>query len=72
MVEPTLEKLSQMIQQNVGPKYLRMDTVGENVDLSERLKHKDWKLSIKVEWTARDTPQQNSPAEVGFSRVMSE
>jgi hypothetical protein len=69
MVEPTLEKLSQMIQQNVGPKYLRMDTVGENVDLAERLKHKDWKLSIKVEWTARDTPQQNSPAEVGFSTI---
>jgi hypothetical protein len=26
-------------------------------------------LPIKVEWTARDTPQQNSPAEVGFSTL---
>jgi hypothetical protein len=30
------------------------------------MKHKDWKRPIIVEWTARDTPQQNSPVEVGF------
>jgi hypothetical protein len=46
-----------------------MDNTGENVDLAARLKHKDWKLPIKVEWTARDTPQQTSPAEVGFSTL---
>jgi hypothetical protein len=38
MVEPTLEKLSQLIQQKIGPKYLRMDNAGENVDLAARLK----------------------------------
>jgi hypothetical protein len=69
MVEPTLEKLSHMIQQKVGPKYIRMDNAGENIKLAEQLKHKDWKLPVKVEWTARDTPQQNSPAEVGFSTL---
>jgi hypothetical protein len=69
MFEPTLEKLSQLIQQKIGPKYLRMDNAGENVDLAARIKHKDWKLPIKVEWTARDTPQQNSPAEVGISTL---
>jgi hypothetical protein len=31
--------------------------------------HKDWKLPIRVEWTARNTPQQNSPVEVGFSTL---
>jgi hypothetical protein len=69
MVEPTTAKLCQLIQQKVGPKYIRMDNTGENVDLAERLKHKEWKLPIKVEWTARDTPQQNSPAEGGFSTL---
>jgi hypothetical protein len=69
MVEPTLEKLSRLIQQKVGPKYLGMDNAGKNVDLAARLKHKDWKLPIKVEWTARDIPQQNSPVEAGVSTL---
>jgi hypothetical protein len=68
-VEPTLAKLNQLIQQKVGPKYIRMYNAGENVDLAEQLKHKEWKLPIKVEWTARDTPQLNSPPEVGFSTL---
>jgi hypothetical protein len=58
-----------MFQQKVGPKCLRMDNAGENKELAERLTHKDWKLPIIVEWTARDTPQQNSPAEVEFSTL---
>jgi hypothetical protein len=53
----------------IGPKYLRMDNAGENKSLADRMKHKDWKLPIIVEWTARDTPQQNSPVEVGFSTL---
>jgi hypothetical protein len=66
MVEPTIEKLHQMTQMKMGPMYLRMDNAGENKSLADRMKHKDWKLPIVVEWTARDTPQQNSPVEVGF------
>jgi hypothetical protein len=69
MVEPTVETLHQMIQHNVGPKYLRLDNAGENKLLADRLKHKDWKLPITIEWTARDTPQQNSPVEVGFATL---
>jgi hypothetical protein len=69
MIEPTIEKLSQMCQLGVGPKILRMDNAGENKSLADRLKSKGWKLPIKVEWTARDTPQQNSPTEVGFATL---
>jgi hypothetical protein len=69
MVEPTVEKLSQLLQRNAGPKYLRMDNVGESKLLAAHIRHSDWKLPIIVEWTARDTPQQNSPAKVGFATI---
>jgi hypothetical protein len=37
--------------------------------MTNRIKHKDWKLPIIVEWTARDFLEQKSPAEVGFSTL---
>jgi hypothetical protein len=46
-----------------------MDNAGENQLLAARIKHKDWKLPIIVECTARDTSQQNSPAEVGIATI---
>jgi hypothetical protein len=72
MVESTVEKLAQMCRLGVGPRYLRMDNEGENNALADRIQHKDWKLPIIVEWTARDTHQQNSPAEVGFVTLLFE
>jgi hypothetical protein len=66
MVEPTVTKLNHM---STGPKFLRMDNAGENKLLADRNRHSDWKLPIVVEWTARDTPQQNSPVEVAFSTL---
>ena len=44
-----------------------MGNAGENKILQQQLASKDWKLPIKVEYTTRDTPQQNSLAEVGFA-----
>jgi hypothetical protein len=37
--------------------------------LAARIRYRDWKLPIIVEWTARDTLQQNSPSEVGFATI---
>ena len=31
-----------------------------------RLQSASWQNSVVVEYTSRDTPQQNSPGEVGF------
>ncbi|KAL7579260.1 hypothetical protein ACA910_011419 [Epithemia clementina (nom. ined.)] len=47
-----------------------MDNAGENKKLEERMKSKDWKLNIEVEYTAARTPQQDWPAEVGFYTLM--
>ena len=44
---------------------LCMDNAAENKKLELRLKSVAWK-KVVIEYTARDTPQQNSPDEVGF------
>ena len=50
-------------------KILRMDNAGENRKLVARLKSKDWKHPVIIKWTARDTPQHNHKAEVGFATI---
>ena len=48
-----------------------MDNTGENKLLQQNIEGKDWKLPITTEYTARDTPQKNSIAEVGFATIAS-
>ena len=43
-----------------------MDNAGENKKLASRLQRAAWKIPVKIEYTARDTPQQNSSVEVAF------
>jgi hypothetical protein len=43
-----------------------MENAEENKMFAARIRHSDRKLP---EWTARDTPQQNSPAGVGFATI---
>jgi hypothetical protein len=67
MVEPTWEQFQKWKSNGYTVNFLRMDNAGENVLLKQRCESKDWKFNIKCEFTARDTPQQNSLAEVGFA-----
>jgi hypothetical protein len=69
MIEPTAEFLHQLVEDGGGPAKLRMDNAGENVKLQQRMASSDWKLPIKVEFTARNTPQQNSLAETAFTTM---
>ena len=50
-------------------KWMRMDNAGENQLLERTANGKDWKLNITPEYTARNTPQQNSVVEVGLATV---
>ena len=43
-----------------------MDNARENKKLELKLKHVVWRYPMVIEYTARDTPQQNSPVEVGL------
>ena len=46
--------------------HLRMDNAGENKKLVARMKCLESKLNVKVEFTARNAPQHNHLAKVGF------
>ena len=37
--------------------------------MEKRCASADWKLGIEFEYTAQDTPQQNSMVEVGFTTI---
>ncbi len=45
---------------------LRQDNAGENKKLEKRLQRANWKLPMKMEYTATNTPQQNALVEVKF------
>ena len=51
-------------------KVISCDNAGENTKLEERLGSADWKLCVEFEYTARDTPQQNSHAEVRLTTLL--
>ena len=67
MPEPTCEQFHKWKQAGKPVLILRQDNAGENKLLEARAKSAAWKLDFKIEYTARDTPQQNSLVEVGFA-----
>jgi hypothetical protein len=71
MIEPTCEQLHKLKLDGKAVKFMRLDNAGENQLLQKRSDSKDWKLNIKFEFTARDTPQQNHLAELGFAHLAS-
>jgi hypothetical protein len=46
---------------------MRQKNAGENKILEKRLQSADWKLPVKMEYTAANTPQQNALVEVKFT-----
>ena len=72
MVEPTCQVLHSWKTAGRQVKYIRLDNAGENKKLQERAESSAWKLGLIWEFTARDTPQQNSLAEVGFALLASQ
>jgi hypothetical protein len=46
---------------------MRQDNAGESKKLEKRLHSADWKLPVKMDYTAANTPQQNALVEVKFT-----
>ena len=69
MVEPTCIQFNKWKQDGKPVGIVRCDNGGENKALETRCESADWKLGIVFEWTARNTPQQNSLVEVGFTTI---
>ena len=66
MVEPTCELFSRWKHAGHGVEIVRFDNLGENLALQKCCNSATWQLGIEFEFTPRDTPQQNSLAEVGI------
>jgi hypothetical protein len=69
MIEPTCAQLHRWKTSGHGVKYIRKDNAGENIALHNQRVSSDWKLGIKFEYTAQNTPQQNHLAEQGFAHI---
>jgi hypothetical protein len=67
MIEPACAQLQKWKQAGLGVTHIRLDNAGENTKLQERAESAAWKLGVQFEYTARDTPQQNHLAELGFA-----
>eukprot|EP00957_Ditylum_brightwellii_P181372 13816485-Ditylum_brightwellii.AAC.1 len=63
MIEPTSVKLNKWKQGGKAGKYIRLDNISENKALEKQCESAVWKLGIEFEYTAYDTPQQNSLVE---------
>ena len=69
MIEPTCAQLNKWREAGKPVSFVRLDNAGENKKLKTRTESSDWKLGINFEFTARDTPQQNHLAELGFAII---
>ena len=69
MVKPTCEQFEKWKQKNKPVAIVLCDNGGENKALALRSKSAERKLGIDFEWTARNTPQQNTLVEVGFTTI---
>jgi hypothetical protein len=67
MIEPACAQLQKWKQAGLGVTHIRLDNAGENTKLQERAESAAWKLGVQFEYSARDTPQQNRLAELGFT-----
>ena len=67
IVEPTCEQWHKWKTVGLAVKYCRLDNAGENKLLQKRCNSAEWQLVVEFEFMARDTPQQNHLAELGFT-----
>ena len=69
MFEPTCVKLNKLADIPGKVAYLWQDNVEENMKLAKRMGSADWQMRTRTKYTARDTPQQNHMAELGFTAI---
>ena len=69
MIEPTCEQFNKWKQEGKPVEIVRCDGGGENKAHVKRCNSVGWKLNVNVEWTARNTSQQNCPAEVAIATI---
>jgi hypothetical protein len=66
MVDPTCATLYQWSTKGTKTLFIWCDGAGENHSHEDTLHSSQWKMPIALEYTARNTPQQNHLAEIGI------
>src|SRR5688572_23824184 len=66
MVEPPLRELQRLKHLNKDVKFICCDYVGGNESLQKKIEIAEWKLEMLIEYTAKDSPQQNYLAEIAY------
>ena len=66
MIDPTLEQIEKWKNNGLVVKHIRLESSVENKKLQEQAERKDWKMNIDFDYTARDKPQHNYLAELGY------
>jgi hypothetical protein len=69
MIEPTCKQFKKWDQNGHNVDVVEMVNGRENLKLKKRAQSNNWKLGIKFEKTAHDTPQQNRLAEIDITVV---
>jgi hypothetical protein len=69
IVEYVCEQFKKWQQADLRVQVVRCDNGGENKALEQRAQSADWQLGLQFEFTGRNTPQQNSLAEVAFATL---
>jgi hypothetical protein len=69
IVEAACKQFNRWKQNGKPVQIICCDNAGENKLLEQRANSVMWQLSIDFEYTARNTPQQNSLAEVAFATI---
>ena len=71
MVKPTAVFLNSLSKDGHHVQYIRCENGGENKLLETTCNCSEWKMNLKFEFTARDTPQQNWLFEKGLATILS-
>jgi hypothetical protein len=70
-----IESMCQRIQAQTAKDHtvliMRQDNAGEKKKLEKRLHSAGWKLLVKIQYTAANSPQQNALVEVKFTYLAS-
>ena len=70
MVEPTCVQFEKWRNDKKPMRMVQQDNAGVNEKLQASSDQAAWKLHIQFEYTAKDTPEKNHLAELGFITLL--
>ena len=69
VIETMYERVQKTKNSGTTVTYLRQDNVREELKIQSRCESAYWKLTVKFEYTAKETPQKNLMSETAFTTL---